>query len=615
MITETMDLEKTTLEFNKESVKYKNASIIPSGENLYNRMVIFPKLRRNKISSWESLRDILMNYLRGYKGVKVGLRLTHKGNGYYDFEIWDVGNDGTFDKNLNSQVIYVVDDEDRNTSESGMVGIHGIGLDQFFANYSTKIGLEQGGGMFFMCHRRGTMDDKVYFVDGFNPYITGTSKALEDTTLGYVDSVSDINIQFPSDIAPSENFFYFKIPNVNGMDLLGVESKRPEREIIADLISTTFVKALDSKTISFHILENDSDGNEVSRIDINQGARFIDEYGNPTSYQELKQGTLSLSNEHSYTAKFIQSTQLTDDIKQNFKRKNLRIFGHIPELEMKHEDGWRAFVIDYREEAGCILGEFGNRNSNGVPYTYTIIETTVKNVLTTTEKGTISFPGSRTIPGHALLTTDASSKVLGQDNKWYYKREKSITGDVVDFAKQMNPSNQVQETTRRDTLWNILQNKIPYTDETSKLPAIHHLILNEIYKVYGIKSTELNKCTILKEVDLFNGRVKLDLAGIFFDDNFHIANEWKKVESQVKFNQLVAEISGWERKYKKFPDLFIISCNSEAETIPTDIDSNFDDKLIGMKNDLEDAYPEIEFKLMDTRFLELDKIYKNFKKK
>lgn len=604
----------TTEEFNK-TVGYANAAIVSAEGRLYNKMVLFPKLRQNKILSWESLRDILMNYLRGKKGVRVGLRLTHKGNGYYDIEIWDVGNDGTYDDNLNSQVIYVVDDEDRNTDESGMVGIHGMGLDQFFANLSTKLGLEQSGGIFFMCHRTGTMNDKVYFVDGFNPYTTGTTEAIDNTTLGYLDSVSDTDIQFPSDITPSENFFYLKIPNVNGIDLLGVESARPQREVIADLIATTFVKALDTKTISFHVIENDSDGNEVKRIDIEKGARFIDEYGNPISYKELKTGTFDLSIEHSYTAKFLQSTKLTEEIKQNFKRKELRIFGHIPELGMKHEDGWRAFVIDYRDEAGCILGEFGNRHSNGVPYTYTIIETTVNNVSTTTEKGTICFPGSRVIRGDALITTPKEDRVLGHDGKWYYKRDKSISGEVVNFAKMMNPSTQVQETTRRDTVWNILQNKIPHTDDSFKIPSIHSLILNEIYKVYGVNSNELENYTILKEVEFFNGRVKLDLAGLISDDNVHIANEWKQKESQVKFNQIVAEISGWERKYNKFPDLFIVSCNSEAETNPTDVESNFSDNLTGMMNDLRDSYPTIEFKLMDTRFLELDRTYQNFKKK
>ena len=95
-----------------------------------------------------------------------------------------------------------------------------------------------------------------------------------------------------------------------------------------------------------------------------------------------------------------------------------------------------------------------------------------------------------------------------------------------------------------------------------------------------------------------------------------IANEWKQNEHQVNHHQIISEIGCFYRKHGVYPDEFIISCNSMAEADPRDVNGNFGQtkksKIVDHVTKLSAEYPEIEFKLMDTRYLELDKPYGNY---
>ena len=58
--------------------------------------------------------------------------------------------------------------------------------------------------------------------------------------------------------------------------------------------------------------------------------------------------------------------------------------------------------------------------------------------------------------------------------------------------------------------------------------------------------------------------------------------------------------------------MFILSADSEAKKHPMDSHNNFSDDTKDLLNDLKLNYPEIVFKLVDTRYYKLNKEYKYF---
>ena len=589
----------------------------------YNQHDAFEKYRENKVKSWESWRDILMNYLRGVFGAKVIIHIMQVSQDSCRVIIYDINNTGTTKEVLTHQVLYIQSDDLRVLEEGGELSVHGVGFDQYFANLLEKDAYSDGKvGITAATQRVGVDGDKVFVQENFDPYDYGTDDGENRLHQYQVDSVDDTDLKFVDGYKPENNFLYLDIPNVKDCDLLGVEHERPVIDILADLTATTFIKALDEKQIEFHFFYTDLNGN-ITQQSVTEGARLFDEYGNIVKYSSIPVSTFHLAVEHQLTGRYLKSSELTEDVKQNFEREGHRIFGHVPELLKGKgyalEDGWMAWVIDKRSEAGCILGQYGTGNADGFGFSRVFIETSVHNVKTTTEKGNVMLPSSQII-WSTEMDEAGNNKILCPDGKYYRPSQSPPYSQIKEFCKKHDVSSSIKETTRRDVVFEILNGKEPHTDNTFKIKSIHPMVLYKILDVYSLDINTLDNANVVKETSFVDGLVNLDLSVIIRDENGmvikRIANEWKQNEHQVNHHQIISEIASFHRKHGVYPDEFIISCNSMAEADPRDVDGNFGQtkksKIVDHVTKLSAEYPEIEFKLMDTRYLELDKPYGNY---
>lgn len=590
MNTELMAPPKTTQEAYKESV-----------DNwVYGRDHYFPSLRDNKVLSWESIIDVLMNYLRGKKNIKVAIRFTLLPTNNYYIEFWDVSNTGTTREILGSQIMYKVHKRDRIQEEAGKLGIHNMGIRQLLSNHLVEDNFDVDG-VTFITQQNGEEDDKIFISKKFNPY--NNQPDLIRKHGKYVNDFSELGIDFPKDIHPTQNFLYFGYGEVMPEDIIGVDSDRDFLEPIADMVSTFFMSAIDEKNISFHLIEQNDRGEVFNRIDITEGACLYDEYGNIKKYSELKIKPFVLSEPHQYISRYLQSCKLTDDIKKTFKLNKKRIFGYIPELGLKLDDGWKLITVDNSPTVGVVIGRHYNQAADGIPYTWTFIETSVKHVNTTTEKGKVKFP-----------STEKGNDIECANGKHWKQLKQKVS--PVNHIKAIFPNLNVKETKRRDIAWNLIQGKIPHDDNNQKQIIIP--VIKEILEVYGLDIQNLSAVKWFdREIEFYGGKVILDLGLIIIDkdgNEYHIANEWKTHEDKINFHQCISEIHGWELEFGKLPNEFIVSCHSKDEKEPTDSENNFKSTTIDILNKLKNAYPTIKFKLMDTRYFDLAKEYNTYKK-
>tara|TARA_B100000902_G_scaffold238965_1_gene226308 strand:- start:429 stop:2189 length:1761 start_codon:yes stop_codon:yes gene_type:complete len=576
---------------------------------LYNKHDLFEKLKNTPVPIESSLRDVLMNYLRGVNFVKVVINFEEVSQGVWNLTLYDINNTGSTPDIVTGQLLYVVGEENRNADEAGKLGVHGVGLDQFIAKITTQQSIDNGGGIKVLTHRHNTNGNGHFQLTGANPWRYGSDDSTVDVDMRTLDLVGESEIDFVDGLEPTENYLAIEIPGVN-FDTFDFSSKENTTlEVMANMVATDFVKALDDKVISFHFRKTDILGNTES-IDVTEGAKFVDEYGNFKSYGELPVQEFVTSKEHKYVGRFIQSRELNDTIKQEAKRKGYRIFGVIPELNRKHADDWRGYVIDTEAHSGVILGEFGEGRNAGIPYSIMFCECPVANVITDTNKNSVKLASSRKYRVSEGVTTP----VVGLDGKKY--RPVNRIGDINKFfkafGKQCNPTQQFKETSRRDLGRRLLMGELPYSDDKFTVPAISPALLKEYLSVYKMDlDSDLDKISFPKEVNFFNGRTILDQ--VVNNGVTKIANEWKKKESDVKWHQIISEIHGFKKEYGSFPTHFIISADSEAESIPMDYSSNFGEDIKSIVEDLKDSYPDITFQLVDTRYFTLNKKYNYFK--
>lgn len=590
MNAELMAPPKTTQELNKQSVD----------DWVYDQDHFFDSLRDNKVLSWESIIDVLMNYLRGKKNVKVAVRFTLLPTGNYYIEFWDVCNTGTTYKMLGSQVMRKVHKRDRIKEEAGKLGVHNMGIRQLLSNHLTEDNLVSDG-VTFITQQNGEANDKIFVSKKFNPY--DIDKKVIEKHGKYVDDFSELGIDFPPEVHPTQNFLYFGYGEVMPEDIIGVDSDREFLEVIADMVSTFFMSAIDENNISFHLIEQNDEGDVFNKIDITEGACLYDEYGNIKKYSELKQKPFVLSTPHQYPSRYLQSCKLTEDIKNTFKISKKRIFGYVPELGLKLDDGWKLITVDNSPTIGVVIGRHYNQAADGISYTWTFIETSVNNVNTTTEKGKVTFP-----------STESGNDIKCVNGKYWKELKQKVS--PVSHIKSIFPNLNVLETKRRDIVWNLTQGKVPYDDNNQQ--QIITPVVKAILEVYGLDIENLSSVKLVdREIKFYGGKVILDLGLIVIDkdgNEYHIANEWKTHEGKINFHQCVSEIHGWELMFGQKPNEFIISCHSKGEKEPTDSESNFKGTTRDTLNKLSTAYPDIKFKLMDTRYFDLAKEYSTYKK-
>ena len=154
--------------------------------------------------------------------------------------------------------------------------------------------------------------------------------------------------------------------------------------------------------------------------------------------------------------------------------------------------------------------------------------------------------------------------------------------------------------------------ELPYQDERCTIPAINPAVVEKFLEAHNMDwDSDITKISFPKEVELYGGRVVLD-QGVR-NGTSQMAIEWKKKEKDVKFNQCVAEIEGWRLRYGEYPTHFMLAADSAAKDFPRDFKSNFGEDIKSIVEDLKDSYPNIEFRLLDTRYFELNKKYEYFK--
>jgi len=574
---------------------------------LYNQHDLFEKLQVTPVTIESSIKDVFMNYLRGKKYVKVVVDFREITPNNYSLRLYDINNTGTTPYIVNNQLLYVVGSVKRILHEVGKLGVHGVGLKQLIAKITTQDSIEKNGGITVLTHRVDEIDNKHYELSGVNIWDTNTKPNKSER---YLDSVEDSKFPFVSGLEPTENYLAIDIPGINIGIFEELEDKNSTfLEVFADMVATYFVKALDEKIVSFHFRKHDLDGN-VEEIDVTEGAKFIDQYGNFIPYSQIPKVEFPTSKDHKYTGRYLQSTKLTPDLKNEAKRKEIRIFGDIPQLGLNHADDWRGYVIDTTETAGVVLGEFGEGRAAGHPFVVMFLETSVENVGTDSNKNSVTLPGTR----RWRLSEGDGVKIKGQDGKYY--RPVTRRGDINNyfklFAKQCNPNQQFKETSRRDLGRRLLMGDIPYIDDRFITPAISIATIKEFLSLYNISMVEsIEEFQFPKEVKLIQGRKALDLAVI--KEDWKIANEWKKLEKDIDLDQILAELLGWFVLNGEYPDEFMITCDSQAESIPLDSHSNFSQDTKDLVEDLKTTFPQIKWTLVDTRYFELNKKYSYFK--
>ena len=590
----------------------------------YNQHDAFEGYRNDIVTPWQSWIDVLMNFLRGIIGVKVHVLLEETIPGYYRIQIYDINNTGTTPEVLVNQVLYVVNSKNRVDNEGGVLSVHGQGWDRFFGKMIGPKAYSNGQGITAITQREGSNNNQIFAVNGFNPYDYGTDNAIKKHFQENYNHMDEIGLDFEDGYKPYKNFLYLNIPNVVEKDILGIERKRPMVEILADLISTYFFKALDDKNISFHLRQHDL-GTEPISIDVTEGAKFFDEYGNILSYHQLEQEKISLCEEHEYEGRFLQSCKLTSKIEKRFKDKEYRLFGHIPDVGLDLHDGWLAWVLDGRPKAGVVLASYGTGDASGAAFCRVFIETEIKDVITSTEKGKVLLPSSDKMSKAEAASLPDDRKILGKDGNHYHPRQKQPTKKIIAYCKEMNPKLTINEITRRNTVWAMLQRFFPYK-ENGKETAINRLVISQILKLYKMDNMDDIKEFILeREWKVYDGLAALDLGLIIKykedgKEDLHIANEWKQKESQIKVSQLITEITGWLKREGKLPDIFIISADAEGKEDSMTIDGGFlpiskKKNVVTLRErvaKLKSQFPTIEFVLMDTNFLGLNKNYSNF---
>lgn len=594
-----------TLEGVKTLSKEQNMDIV----TLYNQHDLFEKLKHTPVKIESSLKDVLMNYLRGKKLVKVVVEFKEISKNIWNLLIYDINNTGTTPYIVANQLLYVVGDDERVFDEAGKLGVHGMGLKQLIAKITTKDSISDNGGISVLTQRNGENDDKHFQITGVNPWITKTADSVKNIVQLNLNSVSESSIPFVEGLIPTENYLALSIPGVN-MDAFDFESKdKTSLEVMADMVATYFVVALDEKVVSFHFRKEDIEGN-VEEITVDEGAKFIDEYGNFISYNMIPKKSFVTSKAHKYMGRFLQSTSLTNELREEAKQKGIRIFGEIPELNKKHEDNWRGYVIDTTDSAGVVLGEFEEGRAAGHPFAVMFVEIPVNNVGTDSSKNSVTLAGSRKYK----VSEGLGDYVIGLDGSKY--RPITRTGDInklfKDYARLNNPNAQFKETSRRDLGRKILKGYWPFVDDKFKQPAIAMGTIKEYISLYGLDvNTDISSFDFPKEVKFVQGRVILDQA--VRSDDYTIANEWKKKETDIDKNQILAELLGWYKHYGSWPNEFMISCDSVSENIPYDSYSNFSEETTNLIDDLNETFENIKFTLVDTRYFGLNKKYSNFK--
>jgi len=577
---------------------------------LYNQHDLFEKLKNTPVSIESSLKDVLMNYLRGRNFVKVVVEFKEITQGVWNLLLYDIDNTGSTPHIVENQLLYVVSDKNKIKEEAGKLGVHGMGLKQLLVKITSAESVEVGGGISALTQRNGENGDKHFEITGVNPYNTGNSDSIKNVQTRNLDSISDSSFTFPSDLMPTTNYLAINIPGVNFDAFDFASNDKTSLQIMADMVATYFVLALDNKVISFHFRKTDLQGNNES-IDVETGAKFVDEYGNFISYYQIpKTKQFETGQAHKYPAKFLQSTKLTPELREEAKQKNIRIFGDIPELNKKHEDNWRGYVIDASEGVGVILGEYEEGRAAGHSFSIMFAEIPVENTITDTNKNSVKIAGTRIY----RQSEGVGESVLGMDGIRY--RPITRTGIVnslfKEYAKMCNPNQQFKETSRRDLGLKLLKGFLPYIDETYKQSSISVATLKEYLSIYHISmESDLSKIAFPKEISFFNNRVILDQGVI--SETYCIANEWKKKETDIEAKQIISEITGWFLTYGSYPNEFIISCDSVAESIPMDYFSNFSDTTTDLIEDLKNQFTGIKFTLVDTRYFELNRKHGNFK--
>lgn len=577
---------------------------------LYNQHDLFEKLKNTPVSIESSLKDVLMNYLRGKKFVKVVIEFKEITQGVWNLLLYDINNTGSTSHIVENQLLYVVSDKNKIKEEAGKLGVHGMGVKQLITKITTSDSVEIGGGISALTQRNGENDDKHFEIIGVNPYNTGNSESLKNVKTRNLDSISESTFTFPIDLVPTTNYLAINIPGVN-FDAFDFSSEdKTSLQVMADMVATYFVLALDNNVVSFHFRKTDLQGN-IESIDVTEGAKFVDEYGNFISYYQIpKSKQFETGQNHKYPAKFLQSTKLTPELREEAKRKNIRIFGDIPELNKKHEDNWRGYVIDASEGVGVILGEYEEGRAAGHPFSIMFVEIPVENTLTDTNKNSVKIAGTRIY----RESEGIGESVLGMDGIRYrpISRVGVVNSLFKEYAKLCNPNQQFKETSRRDLGLKLLQGFLPYVDETYKQASISVATLKEYLSIYHLSmETDLSKIAFPKEISFFNNRVILDQGVI--SETYTIANEWKKKETDIEAKQIISEIVGWQLSYGSYPNEFIISCDSVAENIPMDYWSNFSDTTLSLIEDLKNEFKDIKFTLVDTRYFELNRKHGNFK--
>ncbi len=580
---------------------------------LYNKHDLYKKLVNSNVSIIASFRDVLMNFLRGKKGVKVVIDFREITTSVWELLLYDIDNTGTTKEIVHNQLLYAVDDDKRNKAEGGKVGVFGLGYKQFFTKVVPVIEeIDNNGGISVLTHRVGENNDKCYSLEGVNP----GNEDISNVKCADLNSVGESNLEFEDDLVPTENFLAIKIPGINYDGVFDFSSKQNTAlEVMANMVATYFVKALDDKVLSFYFRKTPLKGDK-EKIDVTEGAKLIDKYGNFKSYCELPKEEFVLSKEHKYVGRYLESTSLTPTIKDDARNNNYRIFGHIPEIGLQHNDEWEGFVMDATDGVGVILGSFNRERADGIPYSIMFLESPIANLGADTSKSTVILPSTRVYNTKRAKTEGVCEPITGLDGKQYRPNTKPsvVCSAFKKFAQECNPKLKVKETNRRDVGRRILMGDIPCHDEQLKTPALSGGMIREYLEIHGMdKDSDLSKIAFPKELELLNGRVKLDLG--IQNGVLQVAVEWKIQEKDVDFQQCYTEIEGWKHKYGTYPTRFVIACDSIAEDFPMEPDDNFGEHIKSVVEDLKSIYSKenIEFRLCDTRYFTLNKPYKYFK--
>ena len=167
---------------------------------LYNKHDLYKKLVNSNVSIIASFRDVLMNFLRGKKQVKVVIDFREITTSVWELLLYDIDNTGTTKEIVHNQLLYAVDDDKRNKAEGGKVGVFGLGYKQFFTKVVPVIEeIDNNGGISVLTHRVGENNDKCYYLEGVNP----GNQDISNVKCADLNSVCEYNLEFEDDLVPT----------------------------------------------------------------------------------------------------------------------------------------------------------------------------------------------------------------------------------------------------------------------------------------------------------------------------------------------------------------------------------------------------------------------------